>query len=396
MKINHQQILTINSGSSSIKFALYAWDENLKKIFSGEIKRIGLSNPEFKVTNYISNEKNKILINAINFKEAAEVLMEWLKKQPSFGQVGCIGHRIVHGMEHTRPEMIDEKLIKQLRAISKYDPDHLPTEIELIELFKKQFPEISQFACFDTSFHTGMPRVAKILPIPRRFINAGIQRYGFHGLSYTYLMEALINKEDAHNSKGRIILAHLGNGASLSAVKEGKSLDTTMGFTPAGGLVMGTRHGDLDPGVAWYMVQSEKLSAAQLNHLINHECGLLGVSETTSDMQDLLRKENEDVRAAEAVDLFCYSIKKWIGAYAAVLNGLDTLVFSGGIGENAPVIRSRICRGFDYLNLEIDEVENKKNATIISTVKSKVIVYVIPTDEAIVIAKSGMELMKQA
>lgn len=396
MKINHQHILTINSGSSSIKFALYAADENLKKIFSGEIKRIGLSNPEFRVTNPITNEKNEILINATNFKGAAEVLVEWLKKQTSFGQVSYIGHRIVHGMEHTRPEMIDEKLIEELRAISKYDPDHLPAEIELIELFKKQFPEINQFACFDTSFHTGMPRVAKILPIPRRFINAGIQRYGFHGLSYTYLMEALKNKEGSQKSEGRIILAHLGNGASLAAVKDGKSLDTTMGFTPAGGLVMSARPGDLDPGIIWYLVQNEKLSAGQLSHLINHECGLLGVSGTTSDMQDLLQKENEDARAAEAVDLFCYSIKKWIGAYAAVLNGLDTLVFSGGIGENAPVIRSRICQGFDYLDMEIDEVKNKKNATIISTVKSKVSVYVIPIDEEIIIAKSGMELMKQA
>lgn len=231
--------------------------------------------------------------------------------------------------------------------------------------------------------------------MPRRFDKAGVRRYGFHGLSYTYLLEALNKIKGIEKVNGRIILAHLGSGASLAAVKNGESIDTSMGFTPAGGLVMSSRPGDLDPGVAWYMMQSEQLTPDQFNHLINHEAGLLGVSETSSDMQDLLNKESLDVRAAEVVALFCYQAKKWIGAFAAVLNGLDSLVFSGGIGENAPVIRSRICNGFDYLSIEIDEKENNKNATVISTANSKVKVYMIPTDEEIIIAKSTRELFIQ-
>ncbi len=392
MKPDNSNILTINGGSSSIKFAIYKMTENPHKISSGQIKRIGLPDPAFSVTKNISNENEQIKMVAKDFKEAAEFLIDWLKKQEFFDRISCIGHRIVHGMEHTQPEIIDDSLLKELNKISGYDPDHLPAEIEIIELFKKQFPTLLQVACFDTSFHTTMPRVAKILPVPRRFDKAGVRRYGFHGLSYTYLLHALKKINGIEKANERIILAHLGSGAGLAAVKDGESMDTTMGFTPAGGLVMGTRPGDLDPGVAWYMMQSEQLTADKFNHLINHEAGLLGVSETGSDMQDLLKKESSDTRAAEAVALFCYQAKKWIGAFAAVLNGLDTLVFSGGIGENAPVIRSRICNGFDYLSIEIDEEENNKNATVISAGNSKVKVCVIPTDEEIIIAKSTKEL----
>ena len=392
MKSDNSNILTINGGSSSIKFALFNMDENPKKLFSGQIKRIGLDGPEFTITNNFSHEKNEIIIDATNFKEAAEVLIEWILKQKYFEQVSCIGHRIVHGMDHAHPEIIDDNLLKELNRISEYDPDHLPAEIEIIQLLKKKFPTLLQVACFDTSFHSTMPNVAKMLPVPRRFDRAGIRRYGFHGLSYTYLLEVLGNIEGADKSNGRIIVAHLGNGASLAAIKDRKSMDTTMGFTPAGGLVMGTRPGDLDPGVAWYMMQSEQLTAKQFNHLINHESGLLGISEISSDMEDLLQKESSDVRAAEAVTLFCYELKKSIGAFAAVLNGLDSLVFSGGIGENSAKIRSRICKEFDYLNIEIDEEENKKNETVISTGNSKVKVYVIPADEEIIIAKSTREL----
>lgn len=396
MKASNLNILTINGGSSSIKFALYSMDEKLKKLFSGQIKRIGLTDPEFTVSNNITHEQNEIIIGATNFKEAADVLIKWLKIQKHFDRVNCIGHRIVHGMVHAHPQIIDDKLLEELQHISEYDPDHLPAEIEMIESFKKQFPRLLQVACFDTSFHTTMPPVAKLLPVPRRFDKAGVHRYGFHGLSFTYLMEALKNIKGKDESKGRIILAHLGNGASLAAVKDGRSLDTTMGFSPAGGLVMGTRPGDIDPGVAWYIMQSEGMTPGQFNQLINHESGLLGVSEISSDMQDLLQKEKENEKAAEAIRLFCYSVRKWIGAFTAVLNGLDILVFSGGIGEHAPAIRSRICKDFDYLGIEIDERENLKNEIIISTTNSRVKVHVIPTDEEIIIAKETRELYIKA
>jgi len=392
MKAGNYNILTINAGSSSIRFAVYSTGESLKKLLSGQIKRIGLKNTEFTFKDLVSGEKNSVAVHVSGFNEAAEFLLDWLKKQQSLSQVSCIGHRVVHGRDYTSPEIIDDALLTELSNISEFDPSHLPSEIAIIKLFKEQLPHLLQVACFDTSFHTTMPRVAKILPIPRDFDKAGIRRYGFHGLSYTYLMEALKNVNGENKTAGKIILAHLGNGASLTAVKAGKSLDTSMGFTPASGLVMSTRPGDLDPGVAWYMMQSNQMTPEKFNHLINQEAGLLGVSESSSDMQDLLEKENFDVRAAEAVNLFCYQVKKWIGAFAAVLNGLDTLVLSGGIGENAPVIRSRICEGLSYLGIEIDEEENHRTATAISKQNSPVNVYVIPTDEEIVIAKATRDL----
>jgi acetate kinase len=216
----------------------------------------------------------------------------------------------------------------------------------------------------------------------------GIQRYGFHGLSYAYLMKELGNVAGTKVAQGRVILAHLGNGASLAAVRDGWSIDTSMGFTPAGGLIMGTRSGDLDPGVAWYMMQAEHLTPQQFNHLINHESGLLGVSETSSDMRDLLAHESEDVRAAEAVALFCYQVKKWIGAFAAALGGVNTLVFAGGIGENAPLVRARICDGLGFLGIEIDEKRNAANAHVISAETSRVTVRVMHTDEELMIAKT--------
>jgi acetate kinase len=290
-------------------------------------------------------------------------------------------------MHHTQPELITNELLDELHRITPYDPDHLPDEIELIEAFRRRHPKLPQVACFDTAFHSSMPRVAKLLPLPRRFDAKGIQRYGFHGLSYTYLMEELSHIEGSNAANGRVILAHLGSGASLAAVRESKSIDTSMGFTPAGGLTMGTRPGDLDPGVAWYIMRSENLTPIEFSNLINHDSGLLGISETSSDMQDLLAKETTDVRAAEAVALFCYQVKKWIGAFTAALGGLDTLVFSGGIGENSPVVRSRICEGLGFLGIELEEKQNMANAPVISKDNGKVAVHVIHTDEELMIAK---------
>jgi acetate kinase len=296
-------------------------------------------------------------------------------------------------MKHTDPELITGELLNELHSIIPYDSDHLPAEIELIEVFRQRYPNMKQVACFDTAFHRTMPRVAKLLPIPRRFDKIGIQRYGFHGLSYAYLIEELVRVAGKRVGKGRVILAHLGNGASLAAVHKGKSVDTSMGFTPAGGMIMGTRPGDLDPGVAWYMMKSENLTPEQFNNLINHESGLLGISETSSDMRDLLAKESDDIRAAEAVKLFCYQAKKWIGAFAAALGGLDTLVFAGGIGENCPIVRSRICEGLEFLGIGLDEKQNRKNAPIISKEKKSVAVHVIHTDEEWMIAKTVNEII---
>jgi acetate kinase len=262
----------------------------------------------------------------------------------------------------------------------------LPSEIELIQVLRKRHPKLPQVACFDTAFHQTMPRVAKLLPIPRRFDAKGIQRYGFHGLSYAYLMEELERLGDTSAKKGRVILAHLGNGASMAAVRDGKSVDTSMGFTPTAGLVMSTRTGDLDPGLACHLSRTENMSAKQFNAMVNFQSGLLGISETSSDMRDLLGRESQDVRAAEAVALFCYQARKWIGAYAAALGGLDTLVFAGGIGENAPVVRARICENLTFLGIDIEEKYNTKNAAVISTAASRVMVRIMHTDEEQMIA----------
>ncbi|MGD0615505.1 MAG: acetate/propionate family kinase, partial [Verrucomicrobiota bacterium] len=286
------------------------------------------------------------------------------------------------------PEVVTQELLEELHRISPNDPDHLPREIELIETFRQRHPKLPQVACFDTAFHQTMPRVAKLLPIPRRFDAKGIQRYGFHGLSYAYLMEELARLGDPAASKGRVILAHLGNGASIAAVRDGKSIDTSMGFTPTAGLVMSTRSGDLDPGLAPYLARTEQITAKQFYEMVNHKSGLLGVSEISSDLRDLLAQEAGDVRAAEAVALFCYQAKKWIGSFAAALGGLDTLVFAGGIGENAPIVRARICAGLGFLGIELDETRNAKTAAVISPDAGRVKVRVIRTDEELMIARS--------
>jgi len=401
MKIKNANILVINGGSSSIKFALYSMDENPNIIFSGQIKRIGLSGPEFTI---ISNtqENNEIPIDATNFKEAAEVLIEWLTKQKDFEQTICIGHRIVHGMKHTQAEIIEEDLLNELNQISDYDPDHLPAEIEMVRLFKNQFPSLMQVACFDTAFHTTIPAVAKTFAIPKIYYDKGIQRYGFHGISYSYLIQEL-KKQNEAEANGKIILAHLGNGASLAAVKAGKCIDTSMGFTPAGGIPMSTRSGDLDPGVAWYLMQKVNArldgtgrNAKDFNNLINHQSGLLGISGISSDMQDLLRLEKENKGAALAIDIFCYQIKKYIGGYTAALGGLNMLIFSGGIGENAPAIRKRICNDLGYLNIHLNEEKNNKNQWQISNEESNVKVYVIPTNEELMIAKMTGEIYQKS
>src|SRR5208337_1625538 len=266
-------------------------------------------------------------------------------------------------------------MIEELRRLSPFDPDHMPEEIQLTEAFHRRFPDLPQVACFDTAFHHDMPRVAQLLPIPRRYEAQGVRRYGFHGLSYAFLMEELERLAGPEAAQGRVILAHLGNGASLAAVP------------------MSTRSGDLDPGLVWYLARTEKMSAKQFNEMVNFQSGLLGISETSSDMRDLLEHETQDVRAAEAVALFCYQVKKWIGAFAAALGGLDTLVFAGGIGENAPVVRARICDGLGFLGIELEEKRNAANEGVISSSASRVAVRVIHTDEEQMIAKTVCQVL---
>jgi acetate kinase len=389
-----QSILTINGGSSSIKFALYQVGDPLQRTFYGKVDRIGLSGTSLTFSDSTGKQRERHSIAASDHRSAANVLIDWLAKQAGFASVGALGHRVVHGMKHIQPEIVTQELLDELQRIRPYDPDHLPREIELIEAFRRRYPKLPQLACFDTAFHQGMPRVAKLLPLPRRFDAKGVQRYGFHGLSFAYLLEELAHVGDPAATAGRVILAHLGNGASLAAVRAGKSIDTSMGFTPTAGLVMSTRSGDLDPGLAPYLARTEQITSKQFYEMVNHESGLLGVSETSSDMRDLLAREADDVRAAEAVALFCYQAKKWIGAFAAALGGLNTLVFSAGIGENCPAIRARICDGLGFLGVELDEARNLQNAAVISADAGRVAVRVIRTDEELMIARSVCRVLK--
>jgi acetate kinase len=312
--------------------------------------------------------------------------MDWIEKRSD--ALTAVGHRIVHGgPKYSKPQRITTEMVEELHQLSPFDPEHLPEEILLTEAFHHRFPDMPQVACFDTAFHHDLPCVARLLPIPRRYEAQGVRRYGFHGLSYAFLMGELARLAGTETAQGRVILAHLGNGASLAAVHGGKPVDTSMSFTPTAGIPMSTRSGDLDPGLVWYLAHTEKMSAKRFNEMVNFQSGLLGISETSSDMHDLLECEAQDVRAAEAVALFCYQVKKWIGAFAAALGGLDTLVFAGGIGENAPIVRTRICDGLGFLGIELEEKRNAANEGVISAAAGRVTVRVIRTDEEWMIAK---------
>jgi acetate kinase len=386
-------VLTINGGSSSIRFALYEEGEPPQRLLDGKVDRIGLSGTNLTFKDSTGKLQDSRTIDLADHRSAVNFLLDWLETQPVFASIKAVGHRVVHGMTHSEPEQVTPQLLDELHRITPYDPEHLPLEIELIEAFRQRHPALPQVACFDTAFHRTMPRVASLLPIPRRYDAAGVRRYGFHGLSYEFLIEELARLGDPAATKGHVILAHLGNGASLAAVRDGKSIDTSMGFTPTAGLVMSSRSGDLDPGLVSYLARTEQMSATHFQEMVNNESGLLGVSQISSDLRDLLALEADDVRAAEAVALFCYQAKKWIGSFAAALGGLDTLVFAGGIGENAPLVRARICEGLSFLGIELDESRNAETADVISSDASRVAVCVIRTDEELMIARSVRRLL---
>jgi acetate kinase len=394
MKSATPVILTINGGSSSIKFALFETGRALRRILEGRIEGIGLPEGNFaaKGSNPADNFSRAVV--APDHTVAVGLLMDWLQERIEKAALTAVGHRVVHGgPKYWEPQRITPAMVDELHQLSPFDPEHLPEEILLTEAFHRRFPDLPQIACFDTAFHHDLPRVARLLPIPRRYDAKGVQRYGFHGLSCAYLMEELTRVAGAKAAQGRVILAHLGNGASVTAVRGGKSIDTSMSFTPTAGLPMSTRSGDLDPGLGWYLSRTEQVTARQFHHMINHESGLLGVSEISSDMRELLLREKEDVRAAEAVALFCYQAKKWICAMAGALEGLDTLVFSGGIGERAPEIRTRICDGLKFLGIELNGKQNAVNAGLISRKSGRVSVRVIRTDEEWMIAKTVCKVL---
>src|SRR6266545_1448182 len=284
-------VLIINSGSSSLKFALFRLAKIPERVLSGKFERIGLPGARLTVNDVLTNHRKESDLQAPDHGACVPLLVESLEKQSGPGTVGAIGHRIVHGgPDYCEPQQVDAAMLAELRRISPYDPEHLPAEIALIEEFARRYPAVPQVACFDTAFHRALPRVARMLPIPRRYAAKGIQRYGFHGLSYAYLMQELERVAGVQVAKGGVILAHLGNGASMAAVRDGRCIDTTMAFTPAAGLVMSTLSGDLDPGLVSYLARTEGMTAAQFDEMINRKSGLLGVSEISSDVRDLVQR----------------------------------------------------------------------------------------------------------
>jgi acetate kinase len=385
--MNHA-ILTANGGSSSLKIALFDLAAPMRRLVTGQVERIGSPGATLTFDSLDSGKSLKQPSSSSGHHQAIGELVAVLEQRGYLRCLAAMGHRVVHGgPRFSQPQLIDESLLSELHKLVPLDPDHLPAEIAIIEALQQRFPVVRQVACFDTCFHHNLPVVAQLLPIPRRYLTTGVRRYGFHGLSYEYLTAELARLAGAKEAQGKVIFAHLGSGASLAAVKDGRCLDTTMSYTPTAGLMMGTRSGDLDPGLLLHWLRSENLTADQLDDLVNHRCGLLGVSEISSDMRDLLAREATDERAANAIALFCQTAKKHIGSLTAVLGGLDTLVFSGGIGENAPTIRARICQGLEFLGVRFDDTRNRAAESIISAVGSPVTVRVVQTDEELTIAK---------
>lgn len=392
-------ILCVNAGSSSLKFALYAISESSeKKIAEGAIEGIGQTASRLR----IRNSQNQILEDhQATFADVHETIGALFKalERPELPRPVAVGHRIVHGgMLYTEPQKITPQLQKDLQQLIPLAPLHLPSQIELIEAIGKWRPALPQIACFDTAFHSRMPELARRFPLPRDLWDKGIRRYGFHGLSYEYVLSVLGDQpkgpvlEVSPRAEGRTIIAHLGNGASMLAVRDGVPLDTTMGLTPTGGFMMSTRSGDLDPGIVLYLLRSG-YDAQELEELLDHKSGLLGVSGLSGDMKTLLEKRDSDPRAGQAVAMFCYGVRKFLGAFAVVLGGIDTLVFTGGIGERASPVRQEICRDLGFLGISLDQDQNEKHAAIISTPESRCVVRVVRTDEDLMIARHSSKLL---
>jgi len=390
------KILALNTGSSSIKFSLYEIGEAERLVFTGSLSRIGSTGTMFLVQDAQGNTLVSESVTAKHHDAASDYLFSWIASQGDVFKLDAVGHRIVHGGPlYSLPQRVTPELIASLETMTPYAPEHLPQAINAVKYIAKLFPDTLQVTCFDTSFHSAMPPIARLYALPESIRREGVQRYGFHGLSYEYILLELRRQQGLQVLQKKMIFAHLGHGASMAAVKNGNSIETTMGFSPAGGLMMSTRTGDLDPGVILFLLQQDKMTPAAIKEMVNRRSGLLGVSGITDDMRELLDAEDSDDHAREAVALFCYQARKYIGALSAVLGGLDTLVFTGGIGEHSPEIRSRICTGLEFLGVRIDEEKNRTNSSLISLENSHVEILIMRTNEELMIVRHTMNMLKK-
>lgn len=391
-------VLILNAGSSSLKFSVFSDEDSPRCLLNGQFESM-LTGPKLVVRDESATVLDKQQwpdTSNFNHQNAIEHLLarqknaKWLEGL----RLTATGHRVVHGGRNlVQPVLIDDRVIAELEALVPLAPLHQPHAIAVIRAVTSHAPELPQVACFDTSFHRTQPPVARRIALPRRLSESGIERYGFHGLSYEFIASRLPSV-DTTAAAGRTIVAHLGNGASLCALLDGRSIATTMGFTPLDGLVMGTRGGLIDPGVLIHLMDQRGLDVRSLEKILTNESGLLGVSEISSDMRTLLDKESTDVHAAEAIELFVYRIVREIGSQIAALQGLHALVFTGGIGEHAATIRSRVCSGLKWLGIEIDESSNERGDLRISSSSSRIAVYVIPTNEELMIAEHARHVLK--
>ena len=393
-----QRLLTINTGSSSLKAALYRMWEGAKETLElrAEASRIGDRGGGLRLADARGETLDERQDGLPDHATALDALLSRLRDRGlDRDDLVAVGHRIVHGGDRYRePQRVAPEVLADLRALVPIDPNHLPQAIAAIEAVARAYPTVPQVVCFDTAFHSRMPRVARLYALPRALAEEGVVRYGFHGLSYEYVVGEL-RRVDREAADGRLVVAHLGNGASMAAIRGGVGLDTTMGFTSTGGLVMGTRSGDLDPSVPLFLLKERGLTPTEVSDLVNKQAGLLAVSETSADMQDLLEREAYDGRAAEAVALFCYQAKKFLGALVAALGGLDALVFTGGIGEHAAPVRERVCESLEFLGIRLDPDRNAAHAPVISSDDAAVTVRVVPTDEDLMVARHTRRLIEQ-
>lgn len=393
--MNECRVLTLNSGSSSLKFSVYEMGGEERVMVQGKLERIGAGDGHFMV----HSADKKVADETVHLPDHRSALDLLLHRLPGLGaeKLAAIGHRIVQGgPHHLGPEIVTPGLLRELRDLCPLDPPHLPAALDALEAAQKLGADIPQVACFDTSFHRTLPAVAQQLPLPRQLTHGtGLIRYGFHGLSYEYIVGEFARMAGLQAAKSKLIIAHLGNGASMAAIQKGKSVETTMGFTPAGGLVMSSRTGDLDPGVIAYLLREGKLAPDKVNDFVFQQSGLRGVSGLSSDLRDLMEARSTNPAAQEAVDLFCYSARKALGSLVAVLDGVETLIFTGGIGENDAFCRAAICAGLSHLGLRLDERANEQNLEIISAPDSSVAVRVMKTNEELVIARHTAHLAFQ-
>ncbi|RXK86326.1 acetate/propionate family kinase [Filimonas effusa] len=381
-------LLTVNTGSSSVKFSIAEADKP-ELLLRGQVKDIGREDCQLEVS--YNGEDTNTSHPCSTHKEAVTVILTWLSDhQVSFT---AAVHRLVHGGPHySAPLVLSPELLNEIRRFSSWAPDHLPPALAAVEQLWELNPQLEQIACFDTFFHQSLPPEASSYSLPASFRNKGIRKYGFHGLSCAYIVSALVQENPAFMQK-KIIIAHLGNGASITAVKDGQSVDTTMGLTPNGGLVMGSRTGDLDPGVVLYLLREEKLDIPATDDIIHHQSGLKGLSGGSSNIQELLEKASSDPAARQAIDIFCYQAAKHIGAMIAVMNGLDILVFTGGAGEKAPFIRQKICAHLGFAGVHIDLNRNQVNHPLLSHDNDTVAVKVIAANEEAVMIRQATEVL---